>query len=268
MFTYGARSAVCGRRAWYHASGDKAGGSWGQEWREGCSWVVSNGAPGVGAWLAVPAPGGYLPLLDDLVFGQWDRASVTAKRCCAGGDAQHEAYVPTEPHPAPEITWLPGPHEEQGRAGDHQAAAREGPQAARRHDSLQVGRGLATPRGGLPRSHRLLRSQDFERVARNGWRSASGKFVVIVSPQQRHLTEGRARLGITASRRAGSAVVRSHVKRQVREWFRAERWEIEPVDILVIVRPAGARLSSCELRRELSCLTRHALSKESGVKGE
>lgn len=70
------------------------------------------------------------------------------------------------------------------------------------------------------------------------------------------------RLGITASRRVGSAVVRNRVKRQVREWFRVARSEIGPADIVVIARAAGARLESEEVRRELSRLTQQALSGE------
>lgn len=67
------------------------------------------------------------------------------------------------------------------------------------------------------------------------------------------------RIGITASRKVGGAVVRNRVKRGVREWFRRNRHELpEDVDVVVIARPPAAALSRPELYGQLSELARRA----------
>ena len=65
------------------------------------------------------------------------------------------------------------------------------------------------------------------------------------------------RIGISASRRVGNAVVRNRIKRGVREWFRASR-EILPedVDIVVIARRPASGLGGPEIARALDALAR------------
>jgi ribonuclease P protein component len=63
------------------------------------------------------------------------------------------------------------------------------------------------------------------------------------------------RIGITASRKVGGAVVRNRIKRRVREWFRQSRDRLPPdVDVVVIARPGAGALSSQELYERLSGL--------------
>lgn len=63
------------------------------------------------------------------------------------------------------------------------------------------------------------------------------------------------RIGITASRKVGGAVVRNRVKRGVREWFRRSRGELPPdVDVVVIARPGAGQLSVPEVGERLSGL--------------
>jgi len=63
---------------------------------------------------------------------------------------------------------------------------------------------------------------------------------------------GRPRLGITASRRVGTAVVRNRIKRLVREYFRGSRDRLPPSDdVLVIARKADSRMKLTDLAREL-----------------
>ena len=63
------------------------------------------------------------------------------------------------------------------------------------------------------------------------------------------------RIGITASRKVGNAVVRNRFKRRIRDWFRHNRGEIDSnLDIVVIARPSGSRLSYAELDARLSRL--------------
>jgi len=66
------------------------------------------------------------------------------------------------------------------------------------------------------------------------------------------------RLGLTVSRKVGNAVARNHVKRRVREWFRAERDQLpEHVDLVVIAKPGAAELDSAGVSESL----RRALAK-------
>jgi ribonuclease P protein component len=72
--------------------------------------------------------------------------------------------------------------------------------------------------------------------------------VVLVAAGQ----AGKPRLGLTVSRRVGSAVVRSRVKRYVREWFRCKRALLDELDVVVIARPGAGKLRADEVWRELT----------------
>lgn len=62
------------------------------------------------------------------------------------------------------------------------------------------------------------------------------------------------RLGITVSRRVGAAVVRSRVKRLVREVFRRNRAAMPLGDTVVIARTGAGDLSFDQVRDELARL--------------
>lgn len=104
----------------------------------------------------------------------------------------------------------------------------------------------------LRRGDRLRERRDYQRVSREGIRVTSPSFVLLVT-SRRDGDQDSTRLGITASRRVGPAVVRSLVKRQIREWFRRHRGEL-PVskDIIVIARANAASATSAALEEELS----------------
>ena len=61
---------------------------------------------------------------------------------------------------------------------------------------------------------------------------------------------------MTVSRQVGNAVVRNHVKRRIREWFRNNTAKFDkPVDIVVIGRQAAAKMTGSEISTELSHAT-------------
>jgi ribonuclease P protein component len=64
---------------------------------------------------------------------------------------------------------------------------------------------------------------------------------------------GRPRLGITATRKVGGAVVRNRLRRRCREVYRRyrRRAELPAVDIVVNFRPRAASASFIETRRQL-----------------
>jgi len=118
--------------------------------------------------------------------------------------------------------------------------------------------------GRFKRSDRLLDSRDYRRVLRQGRRRADSDVVVISAPCRRNDSQssdfgrprqGGSRIGITASRKVGGAVVRNRFKRRVRAWFRFRRRELsEDRDFVVIARRSGAGLSYDQLDRQLSRL--------------
>lgn len=100
----------------------------------------------------------------------------------------------------------------------------------------------------FPRTARLRRRAEFLALKREGARWHMRSFVVIrrVSPT------GRARLGVTVSRRVGRAVVRNRVKRMVREVFRTSEHNVATAqDVLVIARTGASKLKYAQVASEL-----------------
>jgi ribonuclease P protein component len=92
------------------------------------------------------------------------------------------------------------------------------------------------PIGRFPSRSRVRKRAEFLKIQDGGLRVSTSRFVLILSASAApHASEPR--LGITASRRVGNAVVRSRAKRLIREAFRATR-ELWPagVDVVVIVK--------------------------------
>ena len=95
-----------------------------------------------------------------------------------------------------------------------------------------------TPIGRFPSRARVRKRAEFLKIQDGGLRVSTPRFVLILSASAApHASEPR--LGITASRRVGNAVVRSRAKRLIREAFRATR-ELWPagIDLVVIVKRA------------------------------
>ena len=100
-----------------------------------------------------------------------------------------------------------------------------------------------TPARGLPRSARLKRPADFARVYAVRRSASSGPLVLYAAKNA--LPGEPVRLGMSVSRRIGTAVVRNRWKRRLREAYRAVRPALPPGnDLVIVVRsgepPAGA----------------------------
>ncbi len=101
----------------------------------------------------------------------------------------------------------------------------------------------------MPRDKRarLTDSREFERVYKRG-KSYRGKYFAIHAfPND----AGTARLGLSVSRKVGTAVVRNAIQRRLREIFHAELRGLNlDLDIVVSARPAASQASYWELHEE------------------
>ena len=106
----------------------------------------------------------------------------------------------------------------------------------------------------FPRSERLRRRAEFQRVYSQGIRVA-GRHVVLFAMR----TEGSSRLGVTASRKIGNAVIRARAKRRLRELYRLRQSTTvtEALDLVVNARRSCVSVPWQSLARDFeSCLER------------
>jgi len=87
--------------------------------------------------------------------------------------------------------------------------------------------------------------------------------VLLVARQSKETSfQGPARIGLTVSRRVGSAVVRNRLKRRLREWFRTSSLRTEAgLDWVLIARPPAASLAGAALQEELEVLSSQAVAR-------
>lgn len=96
---------------------------------------------------------------------------------------------------------------------------------------------------------RLRRRADFLRCYRTGRRRHGALATLHFVPNQL----GSPRLGITASRKVGSSVVRQRTKRRIREIYRRwqERGSLPPHDLVFHLKPGAGEADFEALRTEV-----------------
>lgn len=87
-------------------------------------------------------------------------------------------------------------------------------------------------------------TREFQRVFRNGRRSADRCFTVLFC----HNKRDQPRLGLAIAKRlVRRATARNRLKRLVRESFRAAAPNLPPVDIVVLAGPAAANVDNATI---------------------
>ncbi|MGD8608057.1 MAG: ribonuclease P protein component [Myxococcales bacterium] len=109
------------------------------------------------------------------------------------------------------------------------------------------------------RGDRLKKRYEFRQVQHNGRRIHTEHFLIVLQPN----ASSNTRLGITVTKKVGSAVQRNRIKRVVREVFRRNRALFPPGhDVVLIAKRNAVDLGYESLREELRGAARKLRPKE------
>lgn len=116
------------------------------------------------------------------------------------------------------------------------------------------------PRSDAPARYRLTKAQklrrpaEFKRVYDGGSKAGDDRLLVFALPNGLGVT----RLGLSVSKKNGSAVKRNRIKRLLREAFRLSQHDLPPgLDLVLIPRP-GADATLAGYRQSLAGCVRRA----------
>jgi len=104
----------------------------------------------------------------------------------------------------------------------------------------------------FPKSARLLRRKDFQRVYEQGFRVVTAYFTAFCARSE---PTAASRVGLAAARTLGKAVRRNRIKRRLREAVRLQRWRLpEGWDIVIQAREGAADAPFAELMKAVERL--------------
>lgn len=108
----------------------------------------------------------------------------------------------------------------------------------------------------LHRDQRLKQSRDFARVRQTGQRLVHGCLIANWTSMP---PGSPTRLGVVASGKIGNAVVRSRVRRLLRESFRLHQHELtQPLDLVLVARPSIAGRAFAAVEKDFLTAARRA----------
>ncbi|MCA0756380.1 ribonuclease P protein component [Paenibacillus sp. N4] len=101
----------------------------------------------------------------------------------------------------------------------------------------------------MQRKLRLRNREEFSRIYRGGKSFANGQFVVYWSKQP---AADPFRLGVSASKKIGNAVVRNRMRRMLKEIVRHHAHRIVPkTDLILIVRKPATLMKMKEMEKSV-----------------
>lgn len=101
------------------------------------------------------------------------------------------------------------------------------------------------PRNGFAKTSRLVRTSQFDKVFAPRKCASTGCLVVYAAPNDLP----HSRLGLSIGRKCGDSVTRNHVKRLVREAFRAAGDNLpRGFDFVVVARKTECKVTFEEIR--------------------
>jgi ribonuclease P protein component len=115
----------------------------------------------------------------------------------------------------------------------------------------------------FPKTLRVTSRAEFEALQAGARKTSRGNVLAL------WVTVGdkAPRLGITASRKVGNAVVRNKAKRWIREWFRKTREALpRGLTLVVVVRRGTVEAGHSALDRDLSAVARSLSSGSAAAK--
>ena len=117
---------------------------------------------------------------------------------------------------------------------------------------------MLAPRLRFGRATRIKQSRDFARVRQEGQRTVCG---CLIANWRALPANQPARLGVVVSSRIGGAVVRSRVRRVLREAFRLHQYDLtQPVELVLVARQSIAGRGLQEVEKDfLAALNRAGL---------
>ncbi len=103
----------------------------------------------------------------------------------------------------------------------------------------------------FPRSVRLLRHADFERVYKQGRRHFGSHMTVFFLPRPEHESAPGLRVGFTVSKALGGAVVRNRMKRRLREAVRLHGMIPATIDVVINPKKSVLTAAFADVQREI-----------------
>ena len=97
----------------------------------------------------------------------------------------------------------------------------------------------------FPKREKILRPGEFRELYREGTRYSVQEFLLFVKSEG----QGPPRIGLSVSKRIGTATTRNRIKRYLREVFRTQKGELKHgVRMLIVARPGSEQLNFAQCR--------------------
>jgi ribonuclease P protein component len=114
-----------------------------------------------------------------------------------------------------------------------------------------------SPKKSFPKSRRVLRHSDFEKVYKGGRRHFAAHMTVfyllkLSPPESGELAPQGLRIGFTVGKVLGGAVQRNRIRRRLREAVRVNMRPDLPADVVINPKRSAVAANFAELQKEVA----------------